>query len=672
MTGAVNLILADDASLTVTGGIEVAEGNSLTVWGQTAGTGTLTADASSTEYISGIGCGDVNDSSGGTLIVRGGNVTAKGSATSDATGLFCDVTVSGGSLEATGETYGISSTSVDISDGIVTATGGENGNGIYASGAVTISGGDVTAEGGTTGNFSTGTDGDAVIHTDGINSVSGPQMTWSCRVYNLDGSALTIYGDYTLTEDLTVGGDATLKTLTFYSESGWTKQPKLTVNENVTLNVHADGEFDCQGHLYNYGSVLIYKGGAYTGDDSWTDNPVRYETDYLDDDGQIKTVWARRLTSGSGAIDTQDWYVADSDLTADVLLRLETNANVNLILVNDVTFTNNVGIWLVNCSLDIWAQSAGDSAGEMNVNGSGGNSAIYGNGDLTIHGGNVTVSIPSGSNLPCVDLTGSLTVKGGSLTAEVRDTSGNTTGDLQADTVTVSGGVVKAKTLYGIFSTGESGHGILYVETIGDKTGQDAWNCIWLPAVAEYGRVYGHVTLAQDWHLATGAILTIPDGAVLTVPDTVTLTNNGRILVNVGGTYTGNQPETTLVEYQIAFDTDGDGIADETNYYSYSAALNPTAPTKAGDAQYSYTFDGWDPEVPATVTQAALYTAKFIQTVNQYAVTVVPARTGPWSLKTATLPAPAWTTARKFPSAWCLTPAIPRRMPSRSRRTARR
>ncbi len=132
--GAVNVILCDGAALSATnGGIRVAKGASLTVWGQREGSGRLVATGSSS--CAGIGGND--GESGGTVVVYGGKVEAKGGeygagiggGDSGAGGV---VEVHGGEVWAGGN------------DGSAGIGGGDYGNG----GSFTITGGKVTALGG--------------------------------------------------------------------------------------------------------------------------------------------------------------------------------------------------------------------------------------------------------------------------------------------------------------------------------------------------------------------------------------------------------------------------------------------------------------------------------------------------------------------------------------------
>lgn len=82
-------------------------------------------------------------------------------------------------------------------------------------------------------------------------------------------------------------------------------------------------------------------------------------------------------------------------------------------------------------------------------------------------------------------------------------------------------------------------------------------------------------------------------------------------------TYTA-QYDTTVNEYDVTWIVEG---VETTVKVPYGTV--PTydgTPVKAGNAQYSYTFDKWDTE-PVAVVGNATYTAQFTETVNQYTVT---------------------------------------------------
>lgn len=128
-SGDVHLILCDGAKLTAGKGIG-APNAKITIYGQSDGTGELIATASSN---AGIGA---NGSSGATIVINGGIISA--------TGANNGAGIGGG--------YNGSAGSVTINGGTVTATGGNNaagiGGGLYSqAGTVTINGGTVTAIG---------------------------------------------------------------------------------------------------------------------------------------------------------------------------------------------------------------------------------------------------------------------------------------------------------------------------------------------------------------------------------------------------------------------------------------------------------------------------------------------------------------------------------------------
>ena len=70
----------------------------------------------------------------------------------------------------------------------------------------------------------------------------------------------------------------------------------------------------------------------------------------------------------------------------------------------------------------------------------------------------------------------------------------------------------------------------------------------------------------------------------------------------------------TYIEYTVKFvNEDGSEISSATYHYGDTVVV-PADPTKEADAEYTYEFAGWTPEVAATVAGNAEYTAKFTAT----------------------------------------------------------
>ncbi len=159
--GNVNLILSHGTILTVTGGITVADGGSLTIWGSDENyndDGELTVTGAD-RYCAGIGTG--RGGSNVKITVNGGTITAASRGVAGVGG--GTVTINGGVVTATGGYKGVgigagindASATVNINGGVVNATGGNSSAGIggdaYSKSTVTINGGVIKATAGRNG-----------------------------------------------------------------------------------------------------------------------------------------------------------------------------------------------------------------------------------------------------------------------------------------------------------------------------------------------------------------------------------------------------------------------------------------------------------------------------------------------------------------------------------------
>ncbi len=182
------IILADGSTNTVKGfyeeypGIYVPEGKTLTIKGETNGTGKLTASSN------GYGCGI-----GGGYFIASGNIVIEG-GTVNATGGFKDAGIGGGNGGSCG--------TITINGGTVTATGGNYAAGIGSGkgtcGAISISGGTVTATGGNyAAGIGSGYDASctSVEITTGVTSVTATKG--SDATNSIEANTVTIGGTVT-------------------------------------------------------------------------------------------------------------------------------------------------------------------------------------------------------------------------------------------------------------------------------------------------------------------------------------------------------------------------------------------------------------------------------------------------------------------------------------------
>lgn len=120
VNGNVHLILTDGCNLIVNGGIGVGLDSSLTIYGQTAGTGALEA-RNVAERNAGIGGGYGGNFSGGAITINGGTITA--------TGGYAGAGIGGGGVSGSGYLYDKGGPII-INGGTINANGGGNGAGI--------------------------------------------------------------------------------------------------------------------------------------------------------------------------------------------------------------------------------------------------------------------------------------------------------------------------------------------------------------------------------------------------------------------------------------------------------------------------------------------------------------------------------------------------------------
>ncbi|MGN1317314.1 MAG: leucine-rich repeat protein [Acutalibacteraceae bacterium] len=269
VSGTVNLILADDCTLVVSGGIQVEEPDSLTVYAQSTDDkkGTLVANnmADCDAAIGGNGR-EVKDGGNGnncgTVTINGGEVWATGK---DGAGIGGGAGYKGGSggtvIINGGSVYSYGRNGAGIGGGTGYDRGGDGGNVTVSGGYLEIQSDYADAIGGGygftqlgyfsqnnggSGTFSTGTNGNALIYVSGygtdIADVSG-RNSWSGMI--IEGYDAYVYGSsFILKEDCDISNYMTLTV---------TEGSKLTIADGVTLTNH--NSMTNNGTIVNNGTL---------------------------------------------------------------------------------------------------------------------------------------------------------------------------------------------------------------------------------------------------------------------------------------------------------------------------------------------------------------------------------------------------------------------------------
>jgi len=409
INGDVTLILDAGSSLTVTGGIGVNEGNSLTI----CGTGMLTTTAS-----------DYNASIGGDNNHSAGNITISG-CTVNATATLLAAAIGGGCYGAHA-TQDTGTSTITLNGCVVTATSASTGPEVAAIGGgmrdnshtynVNINGGQITVNnnGGSNrsgyikGNVNldwTDFENDFIV-ADGYNGTftfkhpfqydnSGtPTIVTAENIGSLGGKRLTPYTAQTYTVTFDTGeGATTVATQTLpegftatrpdvplrtgYRFTGWKSgSTAYDFTATVTANLTLTAEWEAVSAI----SYINTEGQTVSGFTQY----IALEAGHTTLDGNVCPTW-----------------VVDADLTQSS--RITVKNDVTLILTDGKTLTAQKGISVTandNAALTILAQSGGTGALTVTGVNHSGDACIGGDfanqkyicGTVSIYGGRITTS----------------------------------------------------------------------------------------------------------------------------------------------------------------------------------------------------------------------------------------------------------------------------------------
>lgn len=443
VSGNAHLILADGCTLTAENGVGVDEGNSFTVYGQSAQTGVLETGTPE-NYFSGIGSDNITPA--GTITINGGVINARG-------GWYA------AGIGSNGKSYG----NITINNGTVTAKGGVNAAGIgsgqnASSGFLTINGGTVNATG---GNYGAGIGG-------GLNA--------QCGRITINGGTVNAKGGYYAAA--IGGGDQVKSGFVFINGGNITADSNgintygiangQTANSNVHVYIKWTSLTDSIYSISYRGNIFFDKDFIIEGTNliATKDNaaneiivpPVVGAVKYFDADGVAKCCFNYTTVSSdtSNIVWTNGWYVVSDDAT--VSGKIAVSGAVGLILCDGATLNAAGGIVLESGNtLEIFGQDEQSGTlvakGASNYAGIGGyvfNSRNYRCGTLNINGGVIkatggdfSAGIGGGGEGTAG---GNITVNNGTVTATAGTGGAGIGGGLKGvgGSLTINGGSVTA------------------------------------------------------------------------------------------------------------------------------------------------------------------------------------------------------------------------------------
>ena len=284
ISGTKHIILCDGATLNVSNGIHLTGSNSLTIYGQSEGTGQLVINLrGKSDYMAGIGGNNGEDC--GTLIINGGDIDVEGGTR--AAGIGGGNSGSGGTITINGgKVTARTDTEHPHGGGSAIGGGGTNANTIDGSqggagGTITINGGIVSATASSNDAWICNGIGGGLNNNNGIVTINWKNASDRVFASSYRGT-INVSGDFVLANTHTkatssnIGAQTIIpaKAVTIGSVShgsialsgSLASGSLFAIGSNVTVDVAADPNYIISGASYNDGSdhIIKYTGNEYS------------------------------------------------------------------------------------------------------------------------------------------------------------------------------------------------------------------------------------------------------------------------------------------------------------------------------------------------------------------------------------------------------------------------